>query len=285
MLVALAQLRCPLLDPNATLDTTLGAIDTAAAAGARLIVLPELAASGYVLDEPGLRRVAESGDGGTVTSAWRAAARRHQMTVIGGRTELDGDSLFNAVVVISPSGEVVGHYRKLHLFGAEHRVFTPGDLGIPLFDVAGLRLGVLVCYDLRFPEALRIAALRGAQVIAVPTAWVGGFDRPDPGEARIGQVDGALVQANLSQVWVLCADHVGRSGTIEFLGRSVVVDPYGRAVLGPLSADEPGVHVVDIDPDEALRAQERGKGISPRRNRRTDVYDDLLGYRPPDRPA
>jgi N-carbamoylputrescine amidase len=280
MRIAVVQLHCPPLDPGATAEATISAIDTAAAGGASLVVLPELATSGYVLDRAGLLAQAE----GSVrcVGAWRAAARRHGVTIVGGTTEVVDGRLYNTAVVLDAAGEVVGRYRKLHLFGGEQATFDPGDLGLPVFDVGGLRLGVLICYDLRFPEAMRILALQGAQVVAVPTAWVGGFDRALPApDARIGQVDGALVQANLNQVFVAIADQVGMTGPHTFLGRSLVIDPYGEPVLGPMAWDEPGVEIVEIDVAEAERAQNRGPGISPRTNRRTDVYGDLLGYRAP----
>lgn len=279
MRIAVAQLHVPPLSPDAV-ALTVGAIETAAAEGAGLVVLPELASCGYVLDRSALTAFADQA--AACLDAWRAAARRHGVAVVGGTIEVEGSRLYDAAVVIDERGEIAGWYRKLHLFGAEHATFDAGDLGLPLFEVLGLRLGVLICYDLRFPEALRILALQGAEVVAVPTAWVAGFDRAVPApDTSIGQVDGVLVQANLNQVIVACADQVGMTGPNTFLGRSVVVDPYGVPVLGPVSAVEPGVHVVDVDPAECERAQQRGPGISPRQNRRTDVYGELLGYRPP----
>jgi predicted amidohydrolase len=281
MRVAIAQLRCPSLDPDDAVARTTGAIEAAARDGAEVVVLPEMS-SGYVLDAAALAPVAEVGDDGALLTAWRAVAREHGVIVVGGFAEKVGRRLFNTAAVIDRRGAVVGRYRKLHLFGAEHQVFTPGDCGLPVFDLDGVRLGVLICYDLRFPEALRILALQGAQVVAVPTAWVTGFDRALPGpDERIGQVDGALVQANLNQVWVACADQVGTTAPYTFLGRSLVVDPYGEPVLGPLSHDTPAVQVADVDLAQVAHAQDRGPGISPRANRRTDVYGELLGYRPP----
>ena len=152
-----------------------------------------------------------------------------------------------------------------------------------MFEIDGVKVGVLICYDLRFPESARVLALQGADVVAVPTAWVGGFDKTAVSSSgSIGQVDGVLVQANLDQIYLACADQVGTEGRIEFLGRSVVADPYGNALAGPLSPAGEEVVVVDVDPAVAHEAQERGKGISPRHNRRTDVYGELLGYDPTD---
>lgn len=282
MRVAVAQLRCDASDHVARRSLLETAIGRAAGDGADLVVLPELAASGYCLDREHLEEVAEPIDGtGPVLASWRAAAARLGVAVIGGFAERRADGrLANAVAVVDRDGSILGAYRKLHLFAGEHDAFAPGDLGLPIFSVAGADVGVLVCYDLRFPEAARILALRDAEVIAVPTAWVAGFDRPEPDD-EIGQVHGALVQANLNQVFVACADQVGREGPHEFLGRSLVADPFGAPLAGPLPADGDDVVTVDIDLADVQAARHRGPGIDPRCNRRTDVYDALLGYQPP----
>ncbi|MGH8962996.1 MAG: carbon-nitrogen hydrolase family protein [Jatrophihabitantaceae bacterium] len=280
----LAQLECTPLDVEANVALTTAAIESAVAGGADVVVLPELAASGYLLDGAALRPVAESvAAPGPVLSAWSRAAAAHGVTVVGGFAEVTDGELYNSAAVIGPDGAIAGLYRKLHLFGAERGVFTPGDTGLPIIELDGLRLGVLICYDLRFPEALRILALRGANVVAVPTAWVRGFDaEPAQGsESRVGQVDGALVQANLNGVFVGCADQVGSSGPHTFLGRSVLADPFGRPLVGPLDARTPDVTVAQLDLGAVVAARNRGSGVRPIRDRRTDVYDELLGYREP----
>ncbi len=275
MKLAVAQLEAVPLDLEANLRLATGAVERAAVHGADLVVLPELVASGYVPEDPSIRDLAEPGDGsGPTLGAWTALARRLDIAIIGGYPELAGGELFNSVAVIDRTGTLRGGYRKLHLFGAEKQRFTPGDLGLPVFELDGARVGVIVCYDLRFPETMRLLAIgSGAELIAVPTAWVVGFDpTATPADARIGQVEGALVQANLNQAFVACADLCGsRSGT-TFLGRSLIASPYGQPLAGPLHAADPAVAVAEVDLDEVRRAQERGDGISPRADRRTDVY-------------
>ncbi len=279
--VAVCQVQAHALDPAANALSTVAAIERAATEGARIVVLPELAATGYCVDPVALRDVAESvSTPGPVLRAWVDAARRLGVAVIGGFAELDGGRLFNSAVTIDASGSVRSVYRKLHLFAGERDCFAPGDLGLPIVEVHGVRVGVIVCYDLRFPEAMRILALRGAELIAVPTAWVGGFDRRPSGE-RIGQVDGAIVQANLNQVYVACADAVGAIDPFRFLGQSVGVTPYGEVVAGPLSGSDEGIAHVSVDPQTVADARHRGPGIDPFENRRTDVYAVDLGYREP----
>jgi predicted amidohydrolase/alkylhydroperoxidase/carboxymuconolactone decarboxylase family protein YurZ len=275
MNVAIAQVQAVPLDTTANIRLTIAAAEEAAASEADLLVLPELVASGYVTDDPAIADVAEPSDGsGPVLSAWIHAAQRLGLAIIGGYPELDGDRLFNSVAVIDKTGAVKGGYRKLHLFGPEKGRFVPGDLGLPVFSLEGVTVGVAVCYDLRFPEVVRLLAIEsGADLIAVPTAWVVGFDpAATPSHDRVGQVEGALVQANLNQVYVACADLCGSDNALTFLGRSLVASPYGECVVGPLSTDTPGVAVAQIDKAEVSGAQDRGGGISPRADRRTDVY-------------
>lgn len=274
MRVAVAQVRSEVLDVEENLRRVERAVAEAASDGAELVVLPELVATGYTIDAVGLSATAESGDGsGPVLSAWSRLARDHEVAVIGGFVERDGLSLYNAVAVIDRGGQMLGTYRKLHLFGEESTVFRPGDHGLPIFELDRIKVGVLVCYDLRFPEAVRLLALRGAELIAAPAAWVTGFDAADEGSGeRIGQVAGALVQANLNQVYIACSDQCAATDEFRFLGRSLVASPFGKPVAGPLDADSEELALADVDPEVARGARERAPGISPREDRRTDVY-------------
>jgi N-carbamoylputrescine amidase len=277
--VAIAQLRLLAGEDDERIGLTVAAIESAADQGADLVVLPELAAPGYRLESAHLTERAETVVDGRTLGVWAAAARRRGVAVIGGFAERIDDGIATAAVVIDHTGAVVGRYRKLHLFGGEIGLFRPGDLGLPLFDLAGLRVGLLICYDLRFPEVARILALRGAQLLAIPTAWVPGFDHGPSITGHIGQVDGVIVQANLNQVFVACASQVGEDRGLRFLGSSVIVDPFGQVLCGPMGQDEVGVRTVEVCPSACERAWDRGPGISVRAQRRTDVYDGLLGYR------
>ena len=278
--IGLAQLDCSSSDVAANLSTTLNAIGEAANAAASLVVLPELAVSGYRLDRQTLLVSAEDIERpGPILSSWAEQARQHHVAVVGGFAEKLNGELFNSAVVIGADGVIVGTYQKLHLFGNEHSVFNGGMRGLPIFEIGDIRLGVALCYDLRFPEVLRILALRGADVVAVPTAWVSGFDVDVPGPTEsIGQVDGVYVQAKLNGTFIACADQVGVTPPHTFLGRSVCVDPFGRPVLGPMDAHSPGTLVVEVDIDQVRAARERGLGMSPLSDRRADVYGELLGY-------
>jgi predicted amidohydrolase len=254
-----------------TLDLAAKAIE----AGARLVVLPELAVPGYTLD-PRIAEAAEPADGPTV-AAWHRLAASSGVVIAGGFCERDGGKIYNTAVLVGPNGLLL-HYRKLHLFDREKLVFARGDRGLAVADTPLGRIGLCVCYDLRFVEVLRVLALRDAEIVAVPTAWVGGFDRRTrPADGIIGQARGAVLQANLDQVYVACASAAGEAGGIGFLGSSLVADPYGELLAGPFGPDEERIEVVSADLDAVRAAQARSELIRPRSDRRTDVYGLRLG--------
>lgn len=261
---------------NENLARTIDGIDKAASAGADLIVLPELVASGYGLDREGLHRSSDSING-AVFSAWSEAAVRRNVFIVGGFCERADGKLYNSVLIIGPCG-LVGHYRKLHLFDGEKNVFARGDLGLSVYSLPFANVGVCVCYDLRFVEVMRGLALQGAELIVVPTAWISGFDQKSrDASGMIGQARGVLVQANLNQVFVACASQCGTGGNLQFLGSSLVSDPYGELLAGPMAQDDEGMALAEIDVAVARAACVRSELIRPRQDRRTDIYGLVVG--------
>lgn len=239
--------------------------------GAGIVVLPEMILQGYVADAERLAPISETIPGPT-TEAWGQLAAQHGGYICGGLCERDGEDLYNSAVLVGASG-VELHYRKLHLFGDEKTAFSQGNLGLPVATTAFGTVGICVCYDLRFVEVVRAMALKGAELILVPTAWLPGFDQQRwDAEGMCPQAHGALFQANLSQCFIVCASQVGTHGGLEFLGSSVVADPYGKKILGPLATDHDEVEILEVDLEEAKLAQVRSSLISPRADRRTDVY-------------
>ncbi len=255
---------------------TVTRIEEAAATGARLVVLPELVVPGYTTDAASLAAAAEPLDGPTV-AAWTDAARRTGALVAGGFCEREGDRLYNAAVIAGETG-VLLHYRKLHLFDREKLVFTPGDKGLGVARTPLGVVGLCVCYDLRFVEVARALALQGAEIVAVPTAWVGGFDgRLHDGEGLIGQARGAILQANLNQIVLACASQSGSDGATRFLGQSLIADPYGQLLAGPVPEADERIATAMVDPGLSRQAQARSELIRPRADRRTDVYGLKVG--------
>ena len=246
--------------------------------GARIVVLPELIVPGYVADRERLMELGEPVDGPTV-SAWREAAAEHDGWIAGGFCERVGDTLFNSAVIVGAGG-VALHYRKLHPFREEKHVFAPGDLGLPVAELPFGRVGLCVCYDLRFVETVRVLALEGAELVCVPTAWLAGFDERQWNDDGLApQAEGAILQANLDQVFIACASQVGRSDRYEFLGSSIVAGPRGELLAGPLPIGAPTLAAVELDLDDVARAQVRHELITPREDRRRDVYGLMVGDR------
>jgi predicted amidohydrolase len=240
--------------------------------GAGLVVLPELIVPGYVADRARLEPFAEPLDGPT-TRAWRDLAAEAGGFIAGGFCEREGDRLYNTAVLVGPDG-VALHYRKLHLFREEKLAFAPGDLGLPVVELPFGTVGMCVCYDLRFVETVRLMALTGAELILVPTAWAPGFDAVRWDERGMApQANGALLQANLSQVFIACASQAGTAEMPDLLGSSILATPFGKLVAGPLPGTEEAMAVVEIDLEDSVRAQVRDPLIRPREDRRTDVYE------------
>ena len=248
--IGLAQI---LSRPEAAEANRKAGVDAAASLfeqGADIVVLPEMTVPWYSTDREALAPLAESLDGPTVTG-WQEQADRHTGLVVGGLCERSGDDIFNTAVAVGPGG-VVAHYRKLHLFDTEKHCFAPGDAGLSVTETGYGTIGLCICYDLRFVEVVRVLALRGADLICVPTAWVRGFDRRQYREGElIAHAEGTLVQANLSQVFIACTSQVGPGDGVELLGSSVLADPYGRIAAGPLSTVREQLEVVEVDLTEA----------------------------------
>ena len=244
--------------------------------GADVVVLPELAVPGYTWDRDLLEDLAEPVAGGATVEAWRDAVRGSDAVVAGGIAERDGDSIYNTAVLVDESG-VLLHYRKLHLFSGERGVMTPGDRGLPVVETAHGTIGLCICYDLRFVEVMRALSLAGADLVCVPTAWTPGFDAEHwDRDGFCPQARGALLQANLDGVAVACASQGGQPGDHLLLGSSVIGDARGRCLTGPMGPEESGIAIADI----AAQDRDRGAGIRPRDDRRTDVYGiDLAGTR------
>ncbi|MEM3536957.1 MAG: nitrilase-related carbon-nitrogen hydrolase, partial [Candidatus Korarchaeum sp.] len=145
------------------------AIELASNVEADLLVFPELFNTGYLfLSREEVMKLSEDTDGFTVRSM-SAFSAEHSTAVIAGFAEREGDRVYNSAVVIDESGDLRGVYRKTHLFFEEKLLFDPGDTGFRVFELAGMRVGVMICFDWVFPESARTLALLGAQVIAHPS--------------------------------------------------------------------------------------------------------------------
>jgi predicted amidohydrolase len=245
-------------------------IEAAHARGARLIVLPELCNTGYVFESrEEAFALAEPLDGGETIRVWSALAARLGLTLIAGFAERDGHVLYNSATVIGPDG-VIGGYRKLHLWGEEQLFFEPGNLGVPVFNTPFGRIACAICYDIWFPEAFRLAAIAGADVLCVPTNWV-----PMPGQRADLPVMAnilAMSGAHSNGMIVAAADRVGVERGQPFLGNSLIVDSHGWPVAGPASEDAEEILVAEVSLSDARRNRQLNDFNHVLRDRRPDVY-------------
>jgi predicted amidohydrolase len=244
-------------------------LEEAAGQGARLVVFPECALSGYVYDSAASALPAAETVPGETTEAAIEACRRHRLYAVVGLLERDGDTLYNSAFVAGPEG-LVASYRKCHLpvLGVDRYVGRGGAL--PVVDLPFARIGILICYDVRFPEAARALALRGADILIVPTNW------PEGAESAPEFLTRARAWEN--RVFVVACNRVGVEAGTRFIGRSQVVSPDGRFLAQADGASET-VLAADIEP-----AQARQKKLvitpgvfelDPVGGRRPDLYGDL----------
>jgi N-carbamoylputrescine amidase len=260
---------------EANVAHSLTLISRAAELGARLIVLPELSNTGYVFkSREEAFAVAQPVPGGRTVETWCEIAAKHQLHLVAGICERDGDKLFNSAVLIGPSG-YIGTFRKVHLWNEENLYFEPGDRGFPVFHTAIGRIGMAICYDGWFPETYRLAALQGADIVCVPTNWV-----PIPGQAEGREAMAnilAMAAAHSNSIYIACADRVGTERGQPFEGQSLIVSFTGWPVAGPASRDKEEILIAEVALGEARRARNWNAFNQVLRDRRSDLYDEMLG--------
>ena len=250
-------------------------IDEAAGNGAGLIVLPELCNSGYVFEtREEAFALSEPVPDGPTTEAWSEAAARHGLHLVAGINECDGQSLYNSSVVIGPQGHI-GTFRKVHLWNAENLFFEPGNLGFPVFRTSIGRIGSFICYDGWFPESYRLCALQGADIVCIPTNWV-----PIPGQDKDREAMAnilVMAAAHSNSVFVAAADRVGVERTQPFVGQSLIASYTGWPIGGPASADKEEIIYAVANLADARRKRNWNEYNQVLRDRRSDVYDEMLG--------
>jgi N-carbamoylputrescine amidase len=260
---------------EANVAHSIGLIERAAGLGAKLVVLPELFNSGYVFrSREEAFAAAEPVPGGRTVQALAETAARHKLHLVAGVCERDGDRLFNSAALIGPSG-YIGKFRKVHLWNEENLYFEPGDLGFPVFHTALGRIAMAICYDGWFPESYRLAALQGADIVCVPTNWV-----PIPGQAEGREAMAnllAMAAAHSNSIYIACADRVGTERGQPFEGQSLIVSFTGWPVAGPASRDKEEILIAEVALGEARRARNWNAFNQVLRDRRSDLYDEMLG--------
>lgn len=270
--------------PNkaANVDKALQGIAEAASRGAELVCLQELFASPYFCQEENAAafELAEPLDGPTVEAVARAA-RERRVSVIAPVFERRAPGVYhNSIVVLGPEGERLGVYRKMHIPDdpqfMEKYYFAPGDLGFQTVRTPRAAVGPLICWDQWYPEAARLTALRGAEILFYPTAI--GWLPEEKAEHGAAQRDAwQTIQrghAIANGVFVAAVNRVGTEGTpercIEFWGHSFVCDPFGRVIAQAGDAEEVLVAECDLSGLEEVR-----QTWPFLRDRRIDAYVGL----------
>lgn len=232
--IAVVQFMPELNDPEENIRRLRPLLD--AAGDCSLVILPELSNSGYNFN--GLEEAAKCseiiGERGIYQDFLREMAGKNHYHIVSGINEREGDHLFNTAVLVGPDG-VIGKYRKLHLFMNEKDIFQKGNAGLPVFDLGGFRIGIMICFDYLFPEPWRILAEKGADLICHPSNLLTeNAQRCVPGLSL------------MNRIYIATANRTGNERGILFNGSSLFTDPSGRITI-KASTDKTEIIKAEID--------------------------------------
>ncbi|MEZ6063318.1 MAG: carbon-nitrogen hydrolase family protein [Planctomycetaceae bacterium] len=224
MQISLIQTDVAFADKPANLETLKKHVVSETAGGSKLVAFPECFTTGYCFDSlDEAMQLAEPIEGET-TRFITELCHESKSFVIVGMLERDGDDLFNAAVLVGPSG-VVGSYRKVHLpYLGVDRFTTYGNRPFEVFEAGGVNIGMLICYDGGFPEASRVLALKGADLIVLPTNW--------PPGAETMSCFSTNSRAMENAVYFAAVNRVGTERGFSFIGCSRICDPTGATMQG-----------------------------------------------------
>jgi len=266
-------------DPARNVRTAIDQIARATRGGAKLICLPELFRSLYFCQKQDYKcfQLAEPIPGPT-TQLLSAAAKKHKITLVSSLFEKRAGGLYhNTAVVFGPNGKILGTYRKMHIpddpgFN-EKFYFTPGDTGFQPIDTPVGRLGILVCWDQWYPEAARLMALRGAQILIYPTAigWARGEKKDVCQTQRSAWQTIQRSHAIANGLFVLSINRTGREKNLDFWGTSFVSNPMGR-VVAEASTSRAEIVRASLQLSETTTTRQHWPFL---RDRRVDAYAGL----------
>lgn len=227
---------------------------------AELVLLPELANSGYnFTDRQQALLLSDTLINSKYVEMLSAHSRKTNQYIVSGFLEKEGQELFNTSLLFLPDGRIE-RYRKIHLFMNEKQIFAKGNLGLPVFDLDGYKLGMLICFDYLFPEVWRIMALKGADVIAHPSNLV---------TYKAFKVVPA--QAVINRFFIFTTNRIGTERDISFSGRTFAVDPEGE-IIAEASPDQQEIVFTTIDP-----LHSRNKMLTPKNHVLDDRFPEEYG--------
>ena len=270
--IAVAQLNPRLGDVDRNLESVERSMKHASSAGAQLVVFPECALTGYVFNSLTEALTVAEPIPGPTSRRIADMAQEYGIYVVVGTLEREVERCYNTAILAGPQG-LEAIYRKTHtLCLGVDRFTTPGDIPYRVHDLPIGRIGILICYDLRFPEPARVLALGGAQLIILPTNW--------PESSNIQADVFTRSRAAENRVFVAACDRVGQERDTTFLGRSQIVGPDGR-VREEASTQYEDLLVADLDLGEAdVKRIVVRAGIHEMdcmADRRPELYGDLIG--------
>jgi predicted amidohydrolase len=281
--VAVCQLELRIGDLDGNRAAAQVGIEDAAAQGAQVVVLPELTPSGYVFEDPAeARSLGERPDGPT-GQQWFALAKARDLVIIGGFAELTDDAdgrPFNSAMLVDQDG-IRAVYRKAHLWDAEADSFATGDQPPPVTATKYGRVAMMICYDVEFPEWVRLPALAGAELLAVPTNWPA---EPVPAGERSMLTMNVQVAAFSNRMFVAAACRCGTERGVPWVGGSVIAGPNGYPLAGPASTGgiqgqkgQPGEAASEILIADCDLRLARDKSTGPRNDAFADRRPALYG--------
>jgi 5-aminopentanamidase len=242
-------------DPGANLELIAEQARIASELGAELLIFPELFLSGYNIGDA-MWKLAESLNGHSLKRA-SEIARTHNLALLFGYPEKEGTQVYNSSVLINSAGKRVANYRKMHLFSAkEKRLFVPGDQFV-FCKINDWQLGLLICFDIEFPESARTLALQGVQLLVIPTAIT---------NSKIAEIT-IPARALENQLFIAYINRTGTENELTYAGKSCVAGPDGKV----LSSAGDSTKLLFADLDQSAIQRERSK-FSYLQERRFDCY-------------
>lgn len=238
----------------------------AAQRGARVVVLPELVQSGYLFrDRAEAQALAETPDGPSLRLWISLAAELDIVLVAGFCEQRDDGTLANSAALVDAGG-LRALYRKAHLWDGEKAIFSPGDAAPPVVDTAFGRIAVMICYDLEFPEWVRLPALAGAELLCAPVNWPRG---PRPAGERPAEVVRVQANAAVNRMTIAACDRHGHERGVDWVEGSVLVDADGYPLAGPAGEGGEQLLLASLDLEAA-------------RDKRISGHNDVQGDRRPE---
>lgn len=274
--IAAVQMNCENGQMTQTLEKMLSYVDEAASHGAKLVILPEGIYQGYIFSSyEEAAAVAEEIPSGRCVQALMAKAAERDVYIIAGLYEKEGIHLYNSAVLVGPEEGYIGTYRKMHMWSTEKLYCEESHTGFPVFDTKLGRIGIMICYDLWFPETIRLLTLQGADLICSPSGWV--LDENIVSEGMPMANTLCIANSHCNGVYIAASVRVGEERGTKWVGNSIITSPQG-AILAKAGSDKEEIIYADVD----LRSAKASRCWGPRTHiiadRRRDCYDEMLGY-------